>query len=112
LKSNRGRRYPVLVSLAGALRIEQGHADFVGDLVEFFVVNGVEGFAATFEMLVYLDRLLLHRAVGFLAAADELEILAGGDASMAVLAVEAEAQQAGVLLRLWRFALLAHGAAK
>src|SRR5580693_2795077 len=32
------------IPLAGALRIEQGHADFVGDLVKFFVRDGFEGF--------------------------------------------------------------------
>src|ERR1700722_14137274 len=90
------------IPLAGALGVEEGHADFVGDLVELFVINCVEGFAATFEVLIDLDGLLLHRAVGFLAAADQLEVFAGSDAGMAVLAVESEAQQAGFLLRLWR----------
>jgi hypothetical protein len=98
-----------LIPLASALRVEQGHPDLVGDFVELFVVNGVESFAAAFEMLVHLHGLFLHRAVGFLAAADQFEILAGGDAGMTVLAVEAEAQEAGFLLHLWRFALLAHG---
>src|ERR1019366_4846978 len=94
------------VSLAGALRIEQRHADFIRDLVKFFVGDGFEGFVATFQFLVHLYGFLLHHAVGFLAAADELEIVAGSDAGMAVLGVEAEAQEPGFLLRLRRFALL------
>lgn|ERR1017187_10767702 len=99
------------VPLAGALGVEQGHADFVGDLVKLIARDGLEGFAAALEVLVHFDGLLLHRAVRLLAAANQLEILAGGDAGMTVLAVEAEAQQPRFLLRLDGFSLLAHGTA-
>ena len=94
-----------------ALGIEEGHADFVGDLVEFVGGDGVEGFAAAFEVLVQLDGFFLHDAMRFLAAADQLEVVAGGDAGMTVLVVEAEAQQHGGFLRFRGFDRLLHGTA-
>ena len=105
------KTYFASVPLAGALGVEQGHTDFIRDLVKLFVVNGVEGFAATLEVFVDLDGLLLHRAVRVLAAADQLEVFAGRDAGMAIFGVEAEAQQPRFLLRLHGFSLLAHGTA-
>lgn len=102
---------PASIPLAGALRVEQRHADFVSDVVKFFVRDSFEGFAAALELLVDLDGFLLHYAVGFLATTNEFEVFARGDAGMAVLGVEAEAQEPGFLLRLRRFALLVHGAA-
>jgi hypothetical protein len=105
------RKVCALVPFTGTLRVEQGHADFVGDLVEFFVRDGFEGFAAALELLVDLHGFLLHRAMRLFAAANELEVFACGDAGMTVLGVEAETQEPGFLLRLWRFALLVHGVA-
>ena len=53
-----------------------------------------------FEQFVHLHGFLLHDAMSFFAAADELEILARSDASMSVLVVEPEAQQPRLLALL------------
>jgi hypothetical protein len=50
---------------------------FLRDVVELFVCDGLELFAARLELFVYLDGLLGHLLVGFLRAADEREIRAG-----------------------------------
>ena len=92
----------------GLSGLREGHADFIGDFVELVAGDGVEGFAAAFEVLVELDGFFLHRAVGFLAAADQFEIVAGRDAGMAVLVVQTEAEQHGLFLRFRGFDRLLH----
>jgi hypothetical protein len=64
------------------------------DVVELLVADGFELFAARFEFLVDLDGFFGHRLVGFLRAADEREILAGGDSFVAV-GIQSDAEQHG-----------------
>ena len=51
--------------------------------------------AAGVELLVDLDDRFAHQAVRFLGAAGEEEVVAAGDAFVAVVGVEGQAQQAG-----------------
>ncbi|MGD0650327.1 MAG: hypothetical protein ABSA97_04180 [Verrucomicrobiia bacterium] len=90
---------------ASMIGLEQTHADFVGNLVELFVADLFQRLAATFQVLIHLDGLFLHDTVCLLAAADELEVLAGRDAGVAILVVKPKAQQPGFLSR---FALASH----
>ena len=71
---------------------------FVYDLGELASIDGFEVFVATFELLEGLDGGLGHALVGFGGAADEDEFFAGGDALVAVLVVEADADEAGFAL--------------
>ena len=87
-----------LIFLAGALGVEDWHSQFVGDLLKFFAGDGVEGLATALEMLVHFDSFLLHHAVRLLAAADELEICARGDARVTVLVVQSQTEQPRFLL--------------
>ena len=68
---------------------------FVDDVGEFGAFDLGEGFAAVFEFLEGFDEGLGHAFVGFLGAADDGELLGGGDALVAVLVVEADAEDAG-----------------
>ena len=64
----------------------------VADLVDRGVFQTL---AALVEMLVDLDGRFLHHGVRFLASADEEEVLAAGQAGLAVVVVEGQPEQGG-----------------
>ena len=83
---------PQLQNSIGLLRGKFFQADLVGDVIELLAADGFELFAARLELLVYLDGLFGHLLVGILGAADEREIIAGGNALMPV-GIQADAEQ-------------------
>ncbi len=87
----------------GLFRFVAGHADGVGDVVEFLVADVFELLAFGGELFVDLNDLFGHDLVGLLGAAHEQEILAGGQPFVPV-GIESEAQHHG----LARPFLLAH----
>jgi len=68
---------------------------FVDDVGEFGAPDLGEGFAAVFEFLEGFDEGLGHAFVRFLGAANDGELVGGGDAFVAVLVVEADAEDSG-----------------
>jgi len=73
-------------------------ADFVRDVIKLRVADFFELLAARLELFVDLDGLLGHLVVGFLRAADEREIRAGGDAFFSV-GIQSDAEQRGSAFR-------------
>lgn len=65
------------------------------DFGEFGGLDVLELFAALFELLEGLDDGLGHAAVRLFGTADNGELFAGGDALVAVLMVEADAEEGG-----------------
>jgi len=59
-------------------------ADLVSNVVKLFVADIFKLFAARFEFFVNLYGFFGHYRVGFLGAADEREIRAGGESFMAI----------------------------
>src|SRR5882757_4612383 len=74
-----GKKNSLLLS-----RFEFLQPDLGGDVAEFLMAHLLQSFAARLELFVDLDGFLGHHRVGFLRAADQREILALGDALMAV----------------------------
>jgi len=66
-------------------------ADLVGDVGELLAADLLQALAAGLELLVDLDGFLSHLLMRVLGAADEREIIAFGDALVAV-GIEAEAK--------------------
>ncbi len=67
----------------------------VDDISELAWVDALQSFVATFEFLKRLDDCFGHAAVGLFRAADEHKLFALGDSFVAVVIVEADANQAG-----------------
>src|SRR5213594_2199055 len=79
------------MSALGVARFVSLQPDGGGDVVEFRGGNLMELLAAFLELLVDLDRLLGHRLVGLLRAAEQGEVRAGGDAFVAI-GIEADTE--------------------
>lgn len=73
----------------------------MGDVVELLVADLFELFAARLEFFVDLDGVLGHLFVGFMRAADECKVRAGGDAPFPV-GIQADAEQRGFAFFLLR----------
>lgn len=65
------------------------------NIIEFLFAHRLQLFAARLEFLVDLDGLLGHLLVRIRGAADQHEIIAFGDAFMAI-GIEADAEQRGL----------------
>jgi hypothetical protein len=76
----------------------------MGDVVELLAADGFELLAAGLEFFVDLDGLLGHRLVGFLRAADERKVRAGGDALVPV-GIQADTEQRGLAFDFFAFAI-------
>src|SRR5213592_2866103 len=78
-----GRGKLLLGSLLGTRRFTF-QTDRLSDVIEFFTADLVEFLAFGLELFVDLDGLFRHLFVSFLAAPDQGEVRAGGNAFMAV----------------------------
>ena len=68
-------------------------SDSLGDVAEFFGGDFAEVLSEPVEFLGESDGLFLHSAMGFVASADEVELVAAGDADMLVGVVEPDAEE-------------------
>ena len=66
-------------------------------LGEFLRLHGLEFFAAGLQFLESLNDRFRHAAMGFVRTADDGKLLGGSQAFVAVLVIEADAQQVGGL---------------
>ena len=69
----------------------------MGEVEEFIVADVFQLLAAFFEVLIEFEGALRHVVVGFLGAAGEEEVFAAGEARVAVVVVEAKAEEEGFL---------------
>lgn len=82
------------------LRPDNIHFALSRDVQELLVLQVLQLLAAGGELLVEFDALFLHDLVGLLGAADEVKVLAAGDADVPVLVVQSDAKDLGFLARL------------
>ncbi len=69
-----------------------GIGDFAADVAEFSRRDIFKTLSVAVEILVNLDSRLLHQTVRFLTAAEQKEVFAAGEPSVAVVVVEAESE--------------------
>ena len=74
-------------------------ADGMGDVVELLAADLLKALPFFGELLVDLDRLLSHRLVRVFRAADQGEVVAGGDAFVPI-GIEADAEHQSFLVLL------------
>jgi len=82
------------------VRLKLLQPDLRSDVGEFLVAHFFQAFAARLELFVDLDGFLGHHVVGLLRAADQREIIALGDALMAV-GIQPEAEDRGFAFRFF-----------
>jgi len=75
----------------------------VGEVEEFVAADVFQLLAAFFELLIEFEGALGHVGVSFFRAAGEEEVFAAGEAGVAVVVVEAKAEEEGFL-----FAFIGH----
>lgn len=75
-------------------------ADGVGDVAELLLRDIFQPLATVTELLVESHGRLLHHFVGFLATAEEAEILPPGNADVPVLTIVPDTQQPSLALRI------------